>query len=135
MQVQLHFGIVEYDLVAILDLLSLLSVLIPGHYFEVYPFRRPVDQFDLVACAFQVSGGFFDTDERGRVDVKELYLTAICDVLALPSLHELIVTVLFILHLFFESCQFLLIALDLLLLLLQPLLLVCLGISIIIRKV
>ena len=66
--------------------------------------------------------------------MKELYLTAICDVLALPSLHELIVAVLFILHLFFESCQFLLIALDLLLLLLQPLLLVCLGISIIIRK-
>ena len=50
--------------------------------------------------------------------MKELNLTAICDVLALPSLHELIVAVLFILHLFFESCQFLLIALDLLLLLL-----------------
>ena len=132
MQVQLHLGIVEYDLIAILDLLSLLSVLIPGHYFEVYPFRWPVNQFDLVACAFQVSGGFFDTDERGRVNVKELYLAAVCDILALPSLHELIVTVLFILHLFFESCQFLLIALDLLLLLLQPLLLVRLVISIII---
>jgi len=65
--------------------------------------------------------------------MKELYLASICHILALSPLDELIIGVLLILHLFLERCQFLLITLYLLLLLLQPLLLVCLVVSIIIR--
>jgi hypothetical protein len=51
MQVQLNLSVIEYDLIAILDLLTLRPELIPGHDLEEYAARRSINKNNLVACS------------------------------------------------------------------------------------
>ena len=63
-QVQVDLYVQEYDLIAILNLLALLSVLVTGENLEVDGLGRLLYQLDLVASFFVFSTSFLRTEVR-----------------------------------------------------------------------
>lgn len=101
-QVQIDLDIQEDYLVAIFDLLTLLSVLVSRQDFEVYGRGRFVLELDPIACFFIFRTSLLRTEIRLGVHVEYLNLGTILDVLALAPLDQLAVRVLLILHLLFQ---------------------------------
>lgn len=74
MKIQVDFHIQKYDLIAILDLLSLLSVLVAGQDLEIDCGGGLINKLDFVTGFFHVSASFLGAKVRFRIDVEKLDL-------------------------------------------------------------
>ena len=122
--IEVDLDVQEDDLIAILDLLTLLSVLVTREDLKVDGRRLFLDQLDFIAGFLDFSASLLSAEVRLGVHVVELDLGAVSDELTSASLNVLPVGVLLIKHLLLEKGYLLLVGGLLLLLLLKLLLVV-----------